>query len=69
MITITADLKAKLGSNTFDIDFLQFIHPNGGKVNNRPVSKHFKDAIIEGATFDNFQINKGVVTIIKNIEA
>jgi len=68
MIEITADLKAKLGNNTHEIDFLQYIHPNGGKVNNRPVSKIFKDAIIEGATFENYQINKGVVTIIKNIE-
>lgn len=68
MITITADLKAKLGNNTHEIDFLQYIQPNGGKVNNRPVSKIFKDAIVEGATFENYQINKGVVTIIKNIE-
>lgn len=68
MITITADLKAKLGSKTFDIDFLQYIYPNGGKVNNRPVSKIFKDAIIKDATFDNFQLNKGVVTIIQNID-
>jgi len=68
MITITADLKAKIGSKTFDIDFLQYIYPNRGRVNNRPISKIFTDVIVKGATFENFQLNKGVVTIIHNIE-